>query len=49
MVYVYPNKLKIRSHDANQDKVSIFFFLGGLKCTGITLIKWFCISNLDMY
>lgn len=29
MVYVYPNKLKIRSHDANQDKVSIFFFLGG--------------------
>lgn len=27
MVYVYPNKLKIRSHDANQDKVSIF--LGG--------------------
>lgn len=49
MVYVYPNKLKIRSHDANQDKVSIFFWGGGLKCTGIMLIKWFCISNLDMY
>lgn len=31
MVYVYPNKLKIRSHDANQDKVSIFFLGGGVE------------------
>lgn len=49
MVYVYPNKLKIRSHDANQDKVAIFFWGGGMKCTSITLIKWFRISNLDMH
>lgn len=28
-MYVYSNKLKIRSHDANHDKVEIFFFGGG--------------------
>lgn len=28
-MYVYSNKLKIRSHDANHDKVEIFFLEGG--------------------
>lgn len=28
-MYVYSNKLKIRSHDANHDKVEIFFFFFG--------------------
>lgn len=53
-MYVYSNKLKIRSHDANHDKVEIFFFGGGggavdeIYCL-LKKIKWLCLSNLDMH
>lgn len=43
MVYVYPNKLKIRSHDANQDKVSIFFLGGGVE------MYWYYVNQMVLH